>query len=677
MANPDFSGVPQVAGLWRQCRSPAVPPAGAAPAGEALTPADERVYTLIRETLVGGLRGIHLCGLQNKCLQSDLPEIEAAVANNRRRFFSKAWLADGLRAYGYDASAKLWKLGKLDRRRCREFLRSYFRHFLDPVEFTDLLARLSAQGSEFSLMRQELLTLGALTDEELLGGMEVLIAIEQDGRRLDQLQALAAQPPATPPMAAAIEAAGGMQPMGLYLLDVRPFLEAYLLLTELYLYILVPLSLRKQARVTIAQATAITYGIAALASVPVETLYENTHGSAVIEELLPRLDATRLAASAVIDEATGAIRGLVGPAVAATLSRCWSDLLALRARADCGALAKGVQTSLGRIAIGPAAVPASPITAQVPRDGAAAVELRVEPRVRFAAGPEYAEIYWMDSVLWGQFLGAALLINQSGVLLSVTAGSNRWGGRHPPHMTHRSGKEVDLDWSYYVAGTKQERTVPNLQKMERKDYGPDDPRGQFVDPGKVDKKSGRPMTFAFEPAKKSGNTAPSTQQGFDALSTWIVVQALPFSGFSRFLYSDTRNMAEALTHLKKAFPSLPVPTVWPLMAETSEVKPPVSQTALVEPEGHFDHLHAEGWEQPPFDDPASPFRIDAATLARLYALARARDADPAFRARFFPESISPTRSNVDSANWAAWETRAKSSEPALFPVWVAQAGASP
>jgi hypothetical protein len=351
----------------------------------------------------------------------------------------------------------------------------------------------------------------------------------------------------------------------------------------------------------------------------------------------------------------------------------WQALLELRARADCAVLRLGTQASDGRIRIGPATVPAGPVTVRVEPEAAAAVELRVEPRLHFTAGADYDEIYWMDAASWKQFLGAALLVNQSGVSLAVTAGSNRWGGRHPPHATHRSGKEIDLDWSYFVAGTSEERTVPNLQQMERVNYGPDDPRGQFVDPAKKDKASGRPMTFAFVPVGKQGDAAPVTQVGFDALATWVVVQALPFVGFTKLLYSDTQNMAEALRHLQEAFPELPVPSVWPHKAETSELKPPVSQIALVEPSGHFNHLHAEASGNPAVDDPASPFRINRATLMRLYALARARDTDPAFRARFFPGSVAATRSNVDVGNWEAWQARAASPAPALFPVWVVQA----
>ena len=77
------------------------------------------------------------------------------------------------------------------------------------------------------------------------------------------------------------------------------------------------------------------------------------------------------------------------------------------------------------------------------------------PRVRHRRTPEMighgedrdadAEIFWMLRSLWAPLGTAAALINQAGMRFWFNAANNRWGGRHPPHDTHRLGNSIDFD----------------------------------------------------------------------------------------------------------------------------------------------------------------------------------------------------------------------------------------
>ncbi|UCG61063.1 MAG: hypothetical protein JSV52_12145, partial [Candidatus Zixiibacteriota bacterium] len=520
------------------------------------------------------------------------------------------------------------------------------------------VSRLASGGAEFNLANMPIVELEHLSDEALFNYGIVLAAIEEDGRAAKKAM-LHLERSETPGIEGqGIALSSGLTPYSLYVLDFLHYSQVPLLTLDIFLYVLLPASRRRNSRALISRAIAFTYGLCALTSVPVMTLFHNTHGTAVVEELLPSLADTSHVARSLVEETSAEFAPALGEASTEVLRRTWGDLLDVQQQAICRVMSIAERNSRNRIFIGPHLMPQETVTLSVELTGQLRATLGIQPRVRFSRGDAYREIYWLDEGLWQQLRAGLLLANQCGITVYVTAASNRWGGKHPPHSTHRSGKEVDLDWGYYDPAAGEMRTVPNLQRRKKQYYRAGSADGLFYDPRKK-------RTFDFQPVGRGG---ADQQTGFDALATWVVIQSLPFVGFNRFLYSDTSSMVNALEHLSAAFPGMVVPEVWPSSQKVSVPRPPVSEEALVEPTGHFNHLHAEGVAEPPFDTSDNLLRITNEVLRELYRLALARDNDPSFKAFFFPNAEGT--SGPDSELWRMWVSRRQSGNPALLPIWV-------
>jgi hypothetical protein len=653
----NFDGAPQVRARWDRCAAaaPAPAPAGAAAVPSVvLDPRDEHAFVALREWTTDALRRLQLCGLSNECLARDTAEIEAAIAKQRGDVFKTIWLGEGLRAFQFAPEKAVWLLKDLPRDKCRAVLRAYLDPLLKPADFAFWLARLSADGARFGIFPERLVELPAVETDELLHPASLLALLSQDGRALDRALAEMRNAGTRPPRLDSFLLAGGPSPIGLYVVDFNDYIQAHLLLLYLQLYALVPASLRRGARTTVQQAIAFTYGIAALASVPVLTLYHGGHGSAVVEEIEPALSETTRSAHPLVEEMCDTLVSFVGSTIAEILRGLLSQLLILRERNGCELMRLATAATQTRQLMKPSLIPSGDVSVAFERADGTQQTLVIRPAITISSSDE--EIYWVNSDLWPRFAGLGLLVNQAGVKLFVTAANNRWGGKHPPHSTHRSGKEIDLDWGYTIPSSdpkrRADRTVPNLAQQKKQDSK----NGAYWDPRKN-------KAYDFVPV----GPGPTTQIGYDALTTWVLLQAPAFYGFTRFLYGDTESMGAALAALKRAFPELDVPILYP---KEGEKRGEPAHAALFEPSGHFNHLHIEGETTPPFETEANALRLDDAMLDRLYELALQRDVSPAFVAYFFGEQPDELSAESSNALFDAWMQRSEAGDPPLLPVWV-------
>lgn len=176
--------------------------------------------------------------------------------------------------------------------------------------------------------------------------------------------------------------------------------------------------------------------------------------------------------------------------------------------------------------------------------------------------------------------------------LRINAGNNRWGGRHPPHSSHKQG--CDIDWDLGVGGD----WVPNLVQRQGA--------------------TARPFSrfFRNEPLA-GGDEGPPCQVGIDRLAMWVGVQANLIAGVRALLYGDEPLLEEATRHLVSLF----------------TVRRPAHASADPEPRAHHNHLHAD-YLPHAVQNCTDPLVWSLANVddlaARLHALAIQRDADPNF-----------------------------------------------
>ncbi|MFE7076930.1 hypothetical protein ACFU96_43260 [Streptomyces sp. NPDC057620] len=248
---------------------------------------------------------------------------------------------------------------------------------------------------------------------------------------------------------------------------------------------------------------------------------------------------------------------------------------------------------------------------------------------------------------WERLVDCSRLVSQAGFALVVTAASNPSGGRHPPHQTHRSGVEVDLDWGFidqfWESGGKQCGKVRNLARRIRKP-------ANFIYIYQ-DVETGNYIMLEPHPADAH---LPSSHTGIEALSTLVVIQALILSGLRRYIYADVENMLQASDYLGTALSS----RLFPKVGQKENIP-------VVEGLGHYHHLHAEALE-------GGPRYLAPHHLTELYRLALDRDKHPAFQQFLNPpaDADDDTQQRV-KAFARAWHKRSEQDPPlpSLLPVW--------
>jgi len=238
---------------------------------------------------------------------------------------------------------------------------------------------------------------------------------------------------------------------------------------------------------------------------------------------------------------------------------------------------------------------------------------------------------------WAVFEDFCRLVCQAGFTVTVTACGNAFGGRHPPHDTHRSGLEFDVDWAF--TSDSRDR-VRNLARR-RKRYG----TGIFRD---VE----RDKYFSLE--EIPGDKTPPTHIYIEALSALVAFQAAALSGLRRYLYVDVENMILAADYLGWIVDRA-------LFAEVGRK----ANIPVIEGLGHFNHLHGE------VPSPAVS-RIDSEVLTRVFVQALIRDKNPDFSSYYLRAPVGASPASVDRVRrfGELWAQRSVDGLPALRPVWL-------
>ena len=388
----------------------------------------------------------------------------------------------------------------------------------------------------------------------------------------------------------------------------------------------------------LANLMAMTCGVA---SVPLSTIRCGIHGTAAVQDFSATLTATIREATRKVTEFRKVLEGPTS-VTATEITRITDVLVALDEILD----AKSVFVREFDRAV----------RAQPPR------LMVAPPLLRINRDPVADEIYFGRPSLWGAVRDLDRRVREAGFVLFVIAATNQFGGRHPPHRGHNTGREVDLDWGFNSEPTEK-HLVPNLVPGEFVDLfeAVDDP-----DPANVgrrlvfsDMKGDRPQVFR----PRAGAVGPVTQAFGAKLATWVVLQGAVLAGFSKLLYSDRPNFLEAFEHLRRGL-ELPERQVRRLSVDGAE------SIAEIEPQGHFNHLHAEVSEQGPES------WVTKEVEAAMQKLAEARDKDDDFYKTMFGSVCSPEERGPKSPsdNWTLatklrWcKFNAAVTHP-LLPIW--------
>ena len=416
------------------------------------------------------------------------------------------------------------------------------------------------------------------------------------------------------------------------------------------------------------RAFALAYGIAALSAVPLRSIYEYFHGTAAVEVVEPALDAAGQAAAAALAAPWLGPLAAIDPDLPEIFRTLMSEALKRRARQGCDlyapALAAPVRTQF---------------TAPPPTTESMAVSSAKWPKLRLARCFEAAtvvdygrldgEVYWAHEVGWERLMQASDYINQAGFALILNAGNNRWGGRHPPHDTHRNGLDFDLDVAVPFApgdvgalraGSAKRgfRRIADLAKLQKVSS----PKGVFVD------EAGQP--FNLVPVQGGKPSAPTSQLTVDRLALWVALQALQLVGMDDVLYGDFENMQSSIRHLQGRLagtsPMRPVATAGRKLPPRGEPR------QLLETTEHYNHLHAECPRKLNVSLSAPPGFTGQSDWEALNALllgwAEERDRDPRFLALMFGADVLSATS-LESVYRSYWLERYKTNGPALLPVW--------
>jgi hypothetical protein len=409
------------------------------------------------------------------------------------------------------------------------------------------------------------------------------------------------------------------------------------------------------------RAFSFAFGIVIIAAVPLRSIYQAFHGTAAIETVEPGLAGTSLAAHAMLAEPWVNLLGTIDPGLPERYRVLMGGVLEHRSLIGCDLYASAL------------APPARSQLTASPRRSADALETTRKdwPRLGYTTrldiasrAPANTEIYWAHDVAWQRLDQAAAYVSQAGFALVVTAANNRWGGKHPPHDTHHNGFDFDLDVLIPVrprdfgdsGGKAEVRTVADLAPMQRFPSK----KSEFVDD--------KGERFALVPLNPR-DPRPTAQGLIDRLAIWVALQALQLVGMDDVLYADFGNMGLAARHLAGRFgrssPPRPVATRYGGLPPSGQLR------QLLEPAGHYNHVHAECPRDIVADLSAPPAltgrRSWPALNGSLVDWAEVRDSDPRFLTLMFgTEGAAPRQEALYRTDWSA---RWKGDGPALLPVW--------
>jgi len=430
------------------------------------------------------------------------------------------------------------------------------------------------------------------------------------------------------------------------------------------------------------------YGVLALALVPIPCIYDGFHGTCAMEELLPKLDGSRVA----LGRYPGMIQSVLSPLIDQHLAELGSARQAQNLQEKIGDVIKkfgewvisigdwlessnralvmvAARQSGGRVRTPFRATPEGEWEFTFQDQAKQPVHLRTQELIKYDRkclatnskgeclqwgginrdAPQDSEAFWMLTAIWERVVTAAALVNQSGMSFWINAANNRWGGYHPPHgFAHRQGCSIDFDVGL---AWKAEHKVPNLQKRDR---------------------DGVPLAGASK-------DQVDCLRGLDRLAAWIGIQAFLLAGVTQYINADAGLLEGATLHLVSRF----------------KIEQPGLTTAMVDPEGHNDHWHFEVVDVPcPPTVLGNPYVFavrDPGILTRLYALALQRNQSDTFwqmiagmskaptQASDFegkPEIVAPYRNpdewKAEKDDWIQWWGRASAPGAGipLLPVWV-------
>jgi hypothetical protein len=253
---------------------------------------------------------------------------------------------------------------------------------------------------------------------------------------------------------------------------------------------------------------------------------------------------------------------------------------------------------------------------------------------------------------WEMLIQFFRLVSQSGFASILTAASNPRGGRHPPHDTHRSGIDFDLDWGY-VDGPSR---VPNLARRKKR-FG----KGRLLDLERDEV-----FELILDPRDQS---VQEKQIRMPLVATLVVLQAAALSGLRRYLYVDTDAMSYAANQLGLL-----------IDASLSGARRGTRNIPVAEGLAHYNHLHAEAKDlrSPQRDrQPTSAF-LSKEQLSKLYAHALLRDTDPRFQKELTaPWYFTPAEQGRVDEFAKKWMQRSNDGKPALLPLWGVEDPARP
>jgi hypothetical protein len=318
----------------------------------------------------------------------------------------------------------------------------------------------------------------------------------------------------------------------------------------------------------------VAYGLMAVAVVPIFDLYENFHGTCVIENVLPDLHRC---AKVMVPFVSGPLRDVLLDRIRTrlrpnihrdTIKRVnkvldqyqrWVEELQTKLISAHRILARfAAKQGRGRVMTPRRFTSGNlwifPLECfDVNQEGEPDTFLCQAPENVFYASPrdskENVEMWWILSSTWHPMATAAALINQSGMTFRFNAANNRWGGKHPPHKTHRRGTSLDFDVGFVWHGPNH--TIPNVKVRDDK---------------------GVPLSNL----DVSGNRErPDCLHGMNRIAGWITTQAFILAGISAYLYGDEALVEEAGQHLLK---------YW-------DISRPGRVSGTVEHKDHHDHWH--------------------------------------------------------------------------------------
>lgn len=236
---------------------------------------------------------------------------------------------------------------------------------------------------------------------------------------------------------------------------------------------------------------------------------------------------------------------------------------------------------------------------------------------------------WILRRIWPQLRTAAFLVNQTGSFFAINDGNNRWGGKHPPHSSHRQGVSIDFDIGW------NNKKIPNLNSLKKSEWN---------------------------------HSSKNCLHGFDRLLGMIGIQSFLLSGITQYLYGDKNLLEDSFQHLNTSF------------LDANFLEP------TWDPKSHNDHFHFEIALNPRSCDKKNNLvwgiKSQTNLLELLYIKAIKRNSDIQFWQKMtgmekIPESendFDTMKNNGVNENeikkWKDWWNRENlPSGVSLLPVW--------